>query len=120
MLQVFYIGITKVDHNVAHVAMAIHVYCKYLFNMFYLFQMPVASVSSECCKCFIRILKVFILDVEYVLQWLRMCFSGVSDVCCKCFNCYRMYIGSVSSGCYKKRYSVAHVAIGSTCRNRML
>ena len=51
MLQVFRIGVAKVDCDVAkvdqdvvHVAMAIHVCFKCMFQMFYLFQTYVASV----------------------------------------------------------------------------
>jgi hypothetical protein len=44
MSQVFYINIAKVDRNVAHVAMAIHVCFKCTFLMFYLYQTYVASV----------------------------------------------------------------------------
>ena len=45
MLQVFYIDVAKVDRNVAYVAMVVHVCCKLLFSMFYLFlQTYVASV----------------------------------------------------------------------------
>jgi hypothetical protein len=37
MLQVFHVDVAKVDLDVAYVAMAIHVYCKLLFQMFQLF-----------------------------------------------------------------------------------
>jgi hypothetical protein len=47
---VFYIDIAKVDRDVAHVAMAIHVSFKCMFQMFYLFQTYLASVSSRYCK----------------------------------------------------------------------
>jgi hypothetical protein len=36
-LQVFYIDVAKVDRDVAHVAMAIHVYFERMFQMFHLF-----------------------------------------------------------------------------------
>ena len=50
MLQVFYIDVAKVDRDVAHVAMAIHVCFKCRFQIFHLFQMYVVSVSSGRCK----------------------------------------------------------------------
>ena len=73
MLQVFHKDVAKVDRDVAHVAMG---YTR-MFQMFYLFQTYVASVSFECCKTrlgcyiymqvffgvFIRMLQVFHLDV---------------------------------------------------------
>ena len=37
MLQVFYIGVAKIDRDVAHVAMAIHVCFKCMFRLFNLF-----------------------------------------------------------------------------------
>jgi hypothetical protein len=43
MLQVFYL-------DVAYVAVAIHIYCKCLFQMFHLFRSHVASRLS-CCMC---------------------------------------------------------------------
>jgi hypothetical protein len=36
-LQVFHFDVAKVDRDVAHIAMAIHVCCKCMFQMFYLF-----------------------------------------------------------------------------------
>ena len=80
-----HLDVAKVDQDVAHVAMAIHVCFK---CMFYVFQTYVLSVSSGCCKsrsgcymymhvasvcfkclrCFIRMLQVFYLDVAYILQ----------------------------------------------------
>jgi hypothetical protein len=50
MLQVFYIDVVKVDRDVAHIVMVIHVCFQYMFQMFHLFQMYVASVLSRCCK----------------------------------------------------------------------
>jgi hypothetical protein len=49
-LQVFHVDVAKVDRDVAHVAMAIHVCFKYMLLMFHLFQAYVASVSSGYCK----------------------------------------------------------------------
>jgi hypothetical protein len=40
----FHIDVTQVDPDVAHVTMAIHVFFKSLFKMFYLFQTYIASV----------------------------------------------------------------------------
>jgi hypothetical protein len=37
------------------------------------------------------------------------CFASVSDVCCKCFSYFRTYVASISSGCSKSRYDIAHV-----------
>jgi hypothetical protein len=82
MLQVLHMDVAKVDRDAAHVAIAIHVCCKRLFEMFHqFFQTCVASaltgfcicfhtdVASVCSKCFFhfrRMLQVFYLDVAYV------------------------------------------------------
>ena len=70
----FHVDVVKVNQDDAYVAMAIHVCCKRLFQMFYLFQMNVAHVLSGCCICFTLMLQVFHPDVAYV-----------SHICCKCF-----------------------------------
>jgi hypothetical protein len=45
MLQVFHMNVVKIDRDVAHVAMVVHVCCKRPFQMFHLlFHMYVASV----------------------------------------------------------------------------
>jgi hypothetical protein len=44
MLQLFYIDIAKIDQDVAHVAMAIHICFNCMFQMFHLFQTYVVSV----------------------------------------------------------------------------
>jgi hypothetical protein len=41
---VFYIDVAKVDRDVAHIPMVIHVCFKCMFQMFYLYQTYVASV----------------------------------------------------------------------------
>jgi hypothetical protein len=77
---VFYIYIVKVDRDVAHVAMTIHLCFKGMFQISYMFQTYVASVSFECSKVdldvayiyasvlgvLVRILQVFQLDVLHM------------------------------------------------------
>ena len=62
MLQLFQMNVAKVDHDVAYVAMIVHVCCKCLFPMFHLFfldacckcvYLDVACVTHICCMCFI-------------------------------------------------------------------
>jgi hypothetical protein len=68
MLQVFHMDVVKVDPDVAYIAMVVHICCKLLFLIFYLFFQTyvaivfiwmlhifhtyVASVLSGCCVCF--------------------------------------------------------------------
>ena len=68
----FYIGVAKVDRDVAHVVVAIHV-CFICFRcMLQVFHRDVAKVD---------------LDVAYtcMLQAYVSIVSGISYVCCKCF-----------------------------------
>jgi hypothetical protein len=69
MLQVFYINIAKVDQdaakvdrNVAHVTMTIHICFKCMLQMFHLYQTYVASVFMwmlHIYTCYKRMFKVF-------------------------------------------------------------
>jgi hypothetical protein len=69
MLQVFHMDVSKVDQDVAHVAMVVHVGCKRLFQMFHLFFRRMLQVCLfGCCIFFTYMLKVFYPDVVYVLQ----------------------------------------------------
>ena len=49
----FYIDVAKIDRDVAHVAMTIHVCFKYMFQMFHLFQMYVTSVYLDVVKVYL-------------------------------------------------------------------
>jgi hypothetical protein len=80
MLQVFHVDVAKVDLDVAYVAMAIHVYCKLLFQMFQLFQTDVARILSRCCICFT--LMLFHPDVAYDFTHMLQMFLSR---CCICF-----------------------------------
>jgi hypothetical protein len=42
--------VTQVDRDVAHVAMAIHVCFKCMFQMFHLYHTYIASILFGCCK----------------------------------------------------------------------
>jgi hypothetical protein len=64
MLQVFCMDVAKIDRDVTHVAMAIHVCCKRLFQMFYM------CFSDVCCKCFFWMLHMFHTYVASVFIWM--------------------------------------------------
>jgi hypothetical protein len=114
----FHLDVAKVDWDVAHVAMTIHACCKYMFQMFYLFfqtyvasmfiwmlhmfHMYVAIVLAGCCIFFAMTFHVF-----------SAVFASVSNVCFKCFICLQTFIANISSGCFKSRSCVAHVAMAS-------
>jgi hypothetical protein len=57
MLHVFHLDVVKVDQDITHVAMAIYVCCKYMFQMFQRF-------SEAYCKC---VLNVSIVSSEYCI-----------------------------------------------------
>jgi hypothetical protein len=66
---VFHIDVAKVDRDVAHISMAIHICCKRMFQIFHLFfKCMFTSVLSGCFICFTHMLQVFYLDDIYVLQ----------------------------------------------------
>jgi hypothetical protein len=105
MLQVFHTDFAKVNRDVTYVAIVIHICCKFMFPMFYLFfpdvyckcvYLDVAYVSDICYKCFIWMLRIF----YNVFQVFLMCFCKYFrcmfqvfhlplDICCKC--CIRMF-----------------------------
>ena len=66
MLHV-YIGVAKVDRDVAYAAMVVHVCCKSLFQIFHLlFQTYVASVFNWMLHMFHTYVVSVYLDVAYV------------------------------------------------------
>jgi hypothetical protein len=118
-------GCYKSRSGVAYVAMAMHVCCKYMFQVFQLFQTYVASVSSGCCiccsgytcmlqVCFPNISTVLprccMLSSEYciccsdytrMLQMYVLNISPISDVCCKFFYLDAAYVAVVIYICCK-------------------
>jgi hypothetical protein len=90
MLQVFYMDVAKVYQDIAYVAVTIHVYCKRMLQMFYLFfRRMLQACLSGCCICFTYILQMFYLHVAYVLQWLLGAFKGL-------FSCFVIFFTSVN------------------------
>jgi hypothetical protein len=71
----FHTDVAKVDRDVVHVVMVVHVCCKLLFLRFYLFSFDV------CCKCvyldvayvFTQMMQAFYLDITYVYNGFK-CF----------------------------------------------
>jgi hypothetical protein len=104
---VLHLDVIKVDHDVTHVAMAIHVYFKCMFQMFHLFfHTFIASASSGCCICLTRMLQLFYLDVAYVcngFQEFSCAFASVSHALLQVFQLFRMNVANVSSGYFKSR-----------------
>jgi hypothetical protein len=74
-LQVFHIDIVKIDRDVAHVAIVVHVRCKRPFQMFYLFfQTYVASVLIWMLHLFHTYIASFIQMFLYIFA---IAFSSV-------------------------------------------
>ena len=75
-----YIDFAKVNQDVTHVVIAIHICFKSMFQMFHLFKTYVASVLSGCCKsrseCCIYM---------YVVSICFKCFQVSHTYVCKCF-----------------------------------
>jgi glycerol-3-phosphate acyltransferase PlsY len=63
--------VAKVDRDVAYVTMVVHVCCKHLFPMFYLFFQGkcvyldvVYVLHIICCKCLILMLCIFLMVLK--------------------------------------------------------
>jgi hypothetical protein len=74
MLQVFYIDVAKLNQNVTHVTMTIHICLKCMFQCFIYFR---------------RMLQVFHLDIAK----LNQDFAYI----CMCLMCFHTYVACVSS-----------------------
>jgi hypothetical protein len=71
-LQAFYTDVAKVDRNVAHVVMVVHVCCKLLFLMFHLFFRHTLQVYlSGCCICFHTYDASVLCGCCVCLQWFQ-------------------------------------------------
>jgi hypothetical protein len=82
----------KSRSGVAYVAIATHMCCKCMFQLFQTYVAYVAVAIHVCCKCvskcfscFIWMLHVFIWML-YMLQWL---YTYGASVCSKCFTYFR-------------------------------
>jgi hypothetical protein len=102
MLQAFYIDVAKVDRDVTHVAMTVHVCFKFMFHvfqtyvssvmaihvcfkcMFHVFQMYVSSVLSGCCKSRYGCC-IYIHVKKCMFQVFHAYVASVSSRCCICF-----------------------------------
>jgi hypothetical protein len=70
MLHVFRIGVARVDQNIAHVAMTMHV-------CFKCFHLNVTKKNRSGCYIYVHVVSVYF----------------------KCFMCFRTSVASVSSRC---------------------
>jgi hypothetical protein len=94
---VFHTDVVKVDRDVAHVVMVVHICCKLMFSMFHLFfPTDIACVFTH------MMMQVFYLDVAYVYNGFK-CFSdvfaNVLNTCFKCFICFQTNVAIIASGC---------------------
>jgi hypothetical protein len=64
---VFHTDIAKVDQDGAHVAMVVHVRCKLVFSMFYLFFFDVyyKCIYRDVAYVFTHMMQVFYLDIAH-------------------------------------------------------
>jgi hypothetical protein len=101
MLQVFHMGVPKVDPNVLSV---FQTYVTSVFIwMLHMFHTIVVNVLFGCCIC---------LSMNF--QAFSVVFASVSDACFKCFKhmfqvfiCLHTYVTNVLSRCSKNRSSIA-------------
>jgi hypothetical protein len=104
-LQVFHANVAKVDQDVAHVAIVVHICCKLMFPPFHLFfpdvrckcvYLDVAYVSHIYCKCFIYMLHMFHIYIVNVLSTCCICFT----MAFKCFYVFLQVFYLPSDVCY--------------------
>jgi hypothetical protein len=65
--------------------------------------LDIAFISHICCKCFIKMFRMFAI--------ISSVFASILDVRFKCFIYLQMYVANVASECFKTRSDVAHVAM---------
>jgi hypothetical protein len=96
---VFHMDVAKIDRDVAHVAMVVHICCKCLVQMFHLlFQAYVANVL-------IWMLHIFHI---YVARVCSNCFA-ISVLCCN------KYFHVVSYKCFMWMFHMFHAHVASVC-----
>jgi hypothetical protein len=96
---VFHIDVAKIDRDVAHIVMVVYVYCKRLFQMFYLFffRRMLQVCLFGCHICFTHMLQEYVRNVLAVsvlccnkyfhvanckfFMWMLRMFH---TLCCKC------------------------------------
>jgi hypothetical protein len=97
-------NVAKVDRDVAHVAIAIHVCCKRLFEMFHpFFQTCVASALTGFCICFhtdvasvcSNFFSISNERCKCFIWMLHMSHTDVAHVCFKCFIYFRCMLQQV-------------------------
>jgi hypothetical protein len=111
---VLYIDVAKVDRDVAHVVMAIHVCFKCMFQMFDLFQTNVASVLSECCKVDMNVAYTCILQIYVSSVFMYVCLQVFHlDVACVC-NGFQMFSGHFCK-CFRRLFQVFHLSSFVCC-----
>jgi hypothetical protein len=92
MLQVFHMDVTKVDREVAYVAMVVHMYCKLLF--------PIFQLQTYDASVFIWMLHMFYTYVVSVfILMLHMFHTYVVSVFIWMLHMFHAYVASILSGC---------------------
>jgi hypothetical protein len=134
---VLYLDVAKVDRDVAHVVMAIHVCFKCMFQMFIcskrmlqVFYLAVTKADldvvytcmlqayvSSVFRCFIRMFACVLMLHMFamVFKMFFRCFHKYFGCLFKCFICLLLY---VATGCFKSKSGFAHrMCVGSGRRH---
>jgi hypothetical protein len=89
--------------------MVIHICCKCLSPMFYLFSRRMLQVClSGCCICFTHMLLVFYLHVAYVCNIFQVFFQVFQTHVSSVLSIIFLYVESVVFRCFKSRSGIAH------------
>jgi hypothetical protein len=109
MLHVFYLGVAYVCKGFQVFFSVSKSCCKYVFQIFLLFQTYIASVLSECCIC--------CSGYTYMLQAYVPNMSSVLDVCCSKSSMLQAFhkaqvisMGWASAGGHSRANRCRHVA----------
>jgi hypothetical protein len=76
--------------------------------------LDIAYVSHICCKCFIWMLRMFVMIFKYFWMFLQVVQIHVSSVS----SIFQTYVTSAASGCFKVDQDTAHVARAPMARER--
>ena len=99
----FCIYIANVNRGIVYVAMAVHVCCKRLFQLFHLFFQTMLQVFLfRCCVCFTYMFaSVLVRMLHMFCNVFLSVFGSVLDAYFKCFIFLQTYITKVLSRYFK-------------------
>jgi hypothetical protein len=90
-----YIDIAKVDRDVAHVVIVIHICFKCMFQIFNLFETNVASILSGC-YIYMHVASICFKCFQMFYSYVCECFTWMLYMFAMVFKCFSGVFTSVS------------------------